>query len=244
MRFQKNTMNCSLIFPSQLTTILKKLTTDEEFIESIRGNLTESTPAEFISYCVLFDLVQVLKMISNGSIKKDSIEMFGVVAMGSNLTSGSSYDLLEFDYETVSQFSALLKTESYRNSCANMLELAGKKNPFNFDIQEAEGESRVSKPMKSIFSLPGVLKILEHKLFDEYVVLLNRFATVISKADNIITKDEEASLREIFQITHNPIPGKENKSLNISEVDSGETLNDVLAELQSLIGLNEVKNEG
>jgi SpoVK/Ycf46/Vps4 family AAA+-type ATPase len=85
--------------------------------------------------------------------------------------------------------------------------------------------------------------MIDHPLFDEYAITLYRFANIIAKADNTVSKEEEKLLKEIYQLIHNPIPDQENKSLNISEVNEKESLNEVLNELETLIGLDDVKQE-
>ncbi|MBK9382229.1 MAG: AAA family ATPase [Chitinophagaceae bacterium] len=71
--------------------------------------------------------------------------------------------------------------------------------------------------------------------------MLYRFANIIAKADNHISKDEERRLKEIYQVTHNPIPEQVNKSLIVS--NSNESIEDIMKELDSLIGLDGVKQE-
>lgn len=50
-------------------------------------------------------------------------------------------------------------------------------------------------------------------------------------------------MKEIYQLTHNPIPEKKDETLHISKSIKNESLDEVLNELNSLIGLNEVKSE-
>lgn len=54
-------------------------------------------------------------------------------------------------------------------------------------------------------------------LFVEYATALYRFATVITKTDNLIAKKEGAALKKIYQITHNPIIGEENSIIKRQE---------------------------
>src|SRR5690606_35103917 len=84
---------------------------------------------------------------------------------------------------------------------------------------------------------------IDHPIFDDYSTTLYRFATIIAKADKIVTKEEEKALKKIYQVTHNPIPDAKNESISVSDVDAVETLDEVLKELDELIGLNEVKME-
>ena len=319
-------------FSINLGSIHKQLSIDKDFVDSIEDILSGSSPSEFVSCCILFDLGQVLKMLSRESTRKDSIEMFGAILIATKLSSDSSSDLLKFDYETITKidFSTIIRNESYLNMSNSILRISNLANPFESYAEPGKVEDRSPsstdllksgvlfkdaarlvvlhqqastsliqrklkldyiragelmdqleaagivgpfegskarealihdevtleqlltrmetgsadyKPTNITFSLPIALKLLNHQLFDEYVATLNRFATIIAKADDLITKEEEAALKQIYQITHNPISGKENKSISISEVNHNETLDDVLKELEGLIGLREVKNE-
>lgn len=73
--------------------------------------------------------------------------------------------------------------------------------------------------------------------------MLYRFANIIVKADGVVSKEEEETLKGIFQLVNNPFREEKSNSLNITDVDANETLNEVLNELDSLIGLNGVKEE-
>lgn len=125
----------------------------------------------------------------------------------------------------------------------SVLEIANKSNPLQIDITTKDEEIVSNTEVQSTLSLPATLKLLDHPLFDDYVNTLYRFATIIAKADNIITKNEENALKEIYQITHNPVSENENKAINITEAEESESLEQALSELDNLIGLDDVKRE-
>src|SRR5690606_38981568 len=77
--------------------------------------------------------------------------------------------------------------------------------------------------------------------FDEYSQFLYHFANIIAKADSSISLSEETSLKEIYKVLQNPLPEKTNHKKIISNSDG--TLDDAISELNSLIGLSEVKSE-
>ncbi|MEC5395906.1 AAA family ATPase [Bergeyella sp. RCAD1439] len=150
-------------------------------------------------------------------------------------------DSFSYDYETV--FESHLSGR-YKGLADSVLEIANKSNPLQIDITESKDEELISNTeVQSSLSLPATLKLLDHPLFDDYVNTLYRFATIIAKADNNVTKKEEDALKEIYQITHNPVPENENKAINITEAEESENLEQVLAELENLIGLEDVKRE-
>jgi AAA+ superfamily predicted ATPase len=90
--------------------------------------------------------------------------------------------------------------------------------------------------------LPTVLKRLDLSLFDEYSTALFRFASLIVKLDNSVTANKENVLKSIWNITHNDA-GSDVKMAAAPDADKQETLEDVLKELNCLIGLTSVKQE-
>lgn len=225
---------------NHLSDITDKLKKDETFTDTFKHTLTDSTPETFVPYCVLFDTAQILKMLTNGQIKRDSLEMTGLVLLSMKIIKTES-DSFSFDYETV--FESHLSGR-YKSLADSVLEIANKSNPLQIDITETKDEELISNTeVQSSLSLPPTLKLLDHPLFDDYVNTLYRFATIIAKADNNVTKKEEEALKEIYQITHNPVPENENKAIKITEAEESENLEQVLAELENLIGLDDVKRE-
>lgn len=227
-------------FSHHLASTINKLTTDEGFIESIKDCLTESTTEEFISYCVMYDITQIFKLLTDGILKKDTVEMSGLVLLSTKIINKET-DFLVFNYETISESHSSGK---FKEMADSILNISNQNNPLKIEINESKDDELISsEKMRSALSLPAALKLLDHPLFDDYITTLYRFATIIAKADSVITKKEEVALNEIYQITHNPIPEEENNAINISEVDKVESLDEVLKELDGLIGLNEVKKE-
>lgn len=235
-------------YSHNISLVINKLTSDSEFIQKVQDSLSEPTEDinKFISGCVLFDMIQIFKILNNGSFEKDSMEVFGLIVLSTKILTDNECDYLTLDYNTIKNASknGFFQQDSYLKHCDVILGLANLKNPFNFSYEGSKDDSDVnSEPILSPLSLPMVLKVTEHSLFSEYSTILYRFATIIAKADNVITKKEEAALKEIYKITHNPITEEENKSLSISEINKEESLEDILKELNELIGLDEVKKE-
>jgi SpoVK/Ycf46/Vps4 family AAA+-type ATPase len=92
--------------------------------------------------------------------------------------------------------------------------------------------------------IPAALKSIDLSLFDEYSTALFRFASLIIKLDNQVTEKEEHALKNIWNITHQSSDVKtEAAAMPATATDQQETLEDVLKELNSLIGLTGVKQE-
>ncbi len=89
--------------------------------------------------------------------------------------------------------------------------------------------------------LPVILSKLEHDLFSTISAQLYRFASLILKSDGNVIPEEEELLKEVWILTHKPKKAVPN--LKQTEVDDDETMEDVIAELNELIGLKNIKDE-
>src|SRR5690606_33670105 len=196
---------------------------------------------EFISNCVIYDMIQVSNILAKGKLSTKSLEATGLVLATNQLLPSNSEDMLDKDFDTLA---TAHQQGLYQNIARQLLEVGAVENPLQITIQETQDEKVISSTkQQNNLAFPTFLKISDNPLFEEYVTVLYRYATIISKADNVVSKTEEALLKDIYQITHNPIPEKKNEALHISKGDKNESLDEVLKELNSLIGLNEVKME-
>ncbi len=89
--------------------------------------------------------------------------------------------------------------------------------------------------------LPVILSKLGHELFEEVSSHLYRFASIIVKADGKVSKEEEKILQKIVKMSQEP--KKAIPNVKQVEVDEDESLDDVIAELNELIGLRNIKEE-
>lgn len=89
--------------------------------------------------------------------------------------------------------------------------------------------------------LPVILSKLDHDLLATISAQLYRFASLILKADGTVTPDEEEMLKQIWTLTHKPKKAVPN--VKQTEVDDNETLDEVISELNELIGLKNIKEE-
>lgn len=92
---------------------------------------------------------------------------------------------------------------------------------------------------KKEFLLPSILKKLKNKHFINSGTFLYRIASLIAKADDTISEEEQKVLESINErINH---PKQKLQGVKTTEVDENETLVDVLDELHELIGLDNIK---
>lgn len=228
-------------FSKSLSQIVQKLQTDEAILERINGGQIQTEASVFIANCVIYDMIQISKILAKGKLSIKSLEATGLVLATNQLLPNNSEDMLDKDFDTL----VLTHQQGlYQDIAKQLLDIGDMENPMQVTIQEKQDEKVISSTeQKNNLSFPTFLKISDNPLFDEYSTVLYRYANIISKADNIVTKTEERLLKDIYQITHNPIPEKKNEALIISKGDKTETLDEVLNELNSLIGLKEVKTE-
>ena len=226
-------------FSRELKSITKKLSKDKILADKLENSLGDTPVSEFIPYCVIYDLCQVAKALNDGDYDKDDLETTGLVLTTNQILSNSTVNFLNEQYETV----ALSHSKGlYKGVAEVIINIGNNDNPLKIDITHLkDNEITSSTKLQSSFAFPQALKIIDHPFFDEYVSMLYKFANIIAKADNHISKEEERRLKEIYQITHHPIPEQVNKSLIVT--NTNETIEEISEELESLIGLEGVKQE-
>lgn len=279
INFESSESTLSNNFSSQYYTLLKdfapllysianKLQSNEAILERIEAGGLKTDPAEFIATCVIYDLIQITRILSNGNLSPRSLEATGLALTSYRLLPNSNGETLIKDFDTVS---IAHQKGFYQEMASQLIAIGEIENPLQVTIQEKDDDKIISSSkQKNNFAFPPFLKISDNPLFDEYVTMLYRFANIISKADNTVTENEVNLLRDIYEFINNPIPEKKNDALRVTNKDSvyyiGENnekennekgrliynrtgskyippLEETLAELNSLIGLNEVKFE-
>lgn len=92
---------------------------------------------------------------------------------------------------------------------------------------------------KNEFLLPAILKRLNSSHFTNSGTFLYRIASLIAKADGNITKEEQQTLTKIEgKLKH---PKYKIQGVTQKEIEENETLEDVMEELNQLIGLDNIK---
>ncbi|RCH56885.1 AAA family ATPase [Mucilaginibacter hurinus] len=103
-------------------------------------------------------------------------------------------------------------------------------------------EALSSQPQPLLY--PKVLKAAQHRLFDEYAAALYRFASLVTNLDNAGPGDTTAQLQTVWRLTHTPEqPADMHNGPAGNDEDDKQTLEDVIRELELLIGLDDVKKE-
>ena len=241
-------------YANSLCEIAEKLKNDTPFREFIKQSNSDTDVAEsdFINGIIIQDVAKIFKLSTDtNGIDLESKEMFGFAFICCKLYKSE----LIIDYDTLSNVfnnSNKQALQSYYDSCISFLKLAGPEDHVQGKIKDSDGKTIVEfdTPLAGTY----VLKVTRNPLFEEYATTLHRFASLIVKIDGVVTKKEEKALKNIWDITHNPIPkyieeqymrGKANEieETSIPKEELNESLDDILNELENLIGLNRVKQE-
>jgi SpoVK/Ycf46/Vps4 family AAA+-type ATPase len=104
-----------------------------------------------------------------------------------------------------------------------------------FKIFEPKGE------FPNELLLPVILSRLDHELLTTVSNLLYRFASIVLKADGKVTPEEEEMLKKVMEMASRP--KKNMPSVKQTEFDDNSTLDEVIAELNSLVGLKNIKED-
>jgi SpoVK/Ycf46/Vps4 family AAA+-type ATPase len=236
LNFSKQYYDLIVDFLPSLTEIREKLEADDDLNEKLKNAVNGITIQEFIQICIFYDCFQIVKIIGKEQVNLESLEVFGLVLLSGKIMEQLSSSSLAMDYENLNRiFSAGLQ----KDVAESIIKIVEIPNPLKISIQHSDNNKVISDKL----SLTTALKSINDPLFDEYATVLYRFATIIAKANNSVSEEEENTLKDIYQITHNPISEDDNKFINISKVDEKETLDNVLNELETLIGLDSVKQE-
>jgi len=99
----------------------------------------------------------------------------------------------------------------------------------------------VSDEYKGQFMVPSILLKIGHPLMVRSGNLIYRFASLIAKANGSISDEEKTALTEVLNLASKPSVNK--KSARAREVPKGDTIELVMAELNSLVGLTTIKTE-
>lgn len=89
--------------------------------------------------------------------------------------------------------------------------------------------------------LPTVLSKLAHEQFENVGAHYYRFASMLIKANGMVSPEEEGKLREVLEMAQKPKKAMPN--VKQTEIDPNTTLDDVIKELNDLVGLKNIKED-
>jgi len=216
-------------FADELTGIVDTLSSNETIKALVAKSLDGSSFEDFIAYCVLYDLCQVTKMLNDGDFSKNPLATAGLVILSTKILRNSS-DLFQGDYNKaqLAYSKGILSKVS-----ATVINFGNSANPFKMNGPANDGSE--------VLCLTNILKATNDPLFSKYASMVYQCANVIAKADDKITKKEEERLKKIYKITTNPAMGQVATPAAIAATN--ETIEEIVAELESLVGIQAVKEE-
>jgi len=226
----------------------EKLGNDVALKEKFGGSLGDMNMQEFINYCMIYDLGQILKIINGDESDMHSNKAFGTSLLTAELSmphTGSANPLpLENGYDWLREKfedGGFLKVEDKLFNFYNL------RNPIPFSSKIKTDDQippNTQTQIPTTLSLGTVLNFIQHPLLSEYQKLLTDFANILVNADGKVTDEEKVELNKVLQLIQNPLPSTINTPERSSpNPDKEETLAETLAELDSLVGLDEVKQE-
>lgn len=112
---------------------------------------------------------------------------------------------------------------------------------FLQNIEKIKGAKFIntSSEYKDEYLLPSILHRMEHSLFMKSGNCIYRFASVVAKADGTVSDKEKEALKILLEKTSKP--KVKTAGVKVDAIPDGDTIEAVMAELDSLIGLEEVK---
>lgn len=214
-----------------LHSLYLKLCNDEALLKDLTL-ASGIDPDVLISMILKNDLSKIAKLLNENYTKEDP-EIISLAVLNQ-----VTYDNDIFNYEHLNKAFKLnmIGAESESILRESKSDCILSMNPSTL----SDGKLAPIEIDKTFTFIP-LLQAKDNPLFDEYAAMLYRIANVIVKSDGVVTKEEEARLKVLYHKLHNSIPGKESTPLNVSSDNS--TIEEIQKELNSLIGLDHIKQE-
>jgi SpoVK/Ycf46/Vps4 family AAA+-type ATPase len=218
-------------YSTSLKTIAEKLDKDATFAAQVAKETKGTTTSSYtIAEYVFFEIATIFNHCIDQSRDNEN-EKFGIVYTGLKFYNPS--------FITHKNLEALVRGEN-REVTEYYSNYAKKVKDYN--------KALPSNTPSLLF--PRILKASQHPLFDEYATSLYRFASLVVRLDKEVKGTEEAALKIVWQLTHYPLDALQQESIktppgaiNQQSENPEETLEDILKELNSLVGLTRVKDE-
>lgn len=226
------------IFSNELLDVSIALENDDSLRQLVDNNVDKSKveSGTFIRNCVLFDLAKIFRILLDDDADARLAKMSGLAYAG-RYVKGALDVISPMDYNS---FIALHIKGSWIASAESMMDMASSPPPISINVSRGDN---APGGKSSDFALPAVLSYSGNPLFDKYAVTLCQFATVIAKADGVVSGNEEVLLKQIYEMVHNPIPEIAKNTAKVSKSPDNQSLKEVLDELDLLVGLVSVKQE-
>ncbi len=226
-------------------TLLTKLQNDKIILSYFNAIGVNEDLKTAIKYWVIYDLIKVAHYVSDENLLSNNLIGIGLTLVAGSLSQDAAEQTLNADYETIKKAYDL---GIYDDFIKSLQEINSKGNPLKALLSKQSQDVGSSVQQDESLALPSLLQSIDDPLFGEYATLLFRFANIISKADNTVTDREKELLLKVYDLTHKPSTNYKDLRQDVSSekpscVEQNETLEDVISELNALIGLDEVKDQ-
>jgi hypothetical protein len=155
-----------------------------------------TTPIDlFIATCIVYDMIQTTRIFCRWVVKDNGPEATGLVLLTSALLSNNKEDYLK---KSLLKIAGNHWRGEYRHTAKQLLSILPGDNPILVtSVQEGE-----DIPVESSFAMVPFLRVVNNSLFEEYVNVLNQFAEALAQADNIISREDEEAIKNVYRLTH------------------------------------------
>lgn len=220
-------------------SLLEKLDLDKS-LESKLAEIDQSERSkyEFLRLFLINDMLQITRMtVEQVKNQKDPRIMGGFLAIQRLMADQKEYYI---DYPVSDLNIFLHKTGFLQRPIDILWDL---ENPLKIGF--GVGEDPVTD-VRSNFALLPLLQLTQSDLLIPVATFLHRMALVLFKHDVTVSNKEERLLKEIYEVTHNPVPAfaeRTKGNVKTTQAKENKNLDDALKELYELIGLEQVKEE-
>lgn len=209
----------------QWDKLLKELNEDPDFLQALNAmNQSPELKDQFrANHVILHDLISIFKKIKpseNEELYKK--QKFILAYFFERLNSG---------------------TDMAKGIALPRLNQMVFQNGFEENIKKIVGIQlfKLDEKYNDELLTPSILIRTEHPAFSAVSTGLYRYASLLVKADGEVNAEEEELLRTIWNLANNP---KKNLfGVKQTEAPKDETLENVLSELEGLVGLDSIKKE-
>lgn len=208
-----------------LLEIAKQLNEDKTFTSAMHKALSNSDVLKNdfgAQHIILQDLIRIYNLCDTEQSKvKETKAKFALAYLFERMQEKDMVELL-----TVDRINEMVEKQQFQEG---------------IDKIKSANYLQLPDEYKKQLLLPSLLNRLEHHLNEKTVAHYIRFANLIVKADGEISEAEEEQLKQINRLCTKPKINLE--GVKQSEVPEDETLEDVLKELNQLIGLKNIKED-
>ena len=209
----------------KFSEIIEELNKDKTFLDALHKSLssTDKMSQQFgAEHIILQDLIRIYNLCDTSKNEVKEIKAhFSLAYLFERLQGKNMAKVL-----TLSRINEMVATPKFKES----IDKIKKANFLN-----------LPKSYTGQLLLPSLLHRLKHESFSRLGHHYINYANIILKADGVINEEEEAILKKINRLCTKPkvvISG-----VKQTEVPENETLEDVMKELNQLIGLNNIKDD-